>query len=358
MTSARDDIVVQSKKTFRGIRSPVFGESGSILCESNDTPAQRLWNFLERRMLPARSHDIVMNRFPAKLIWDALSLGQILVRSDLSLKQKLGCGKFYRDGGGIDNLLATLTRSGQAWLELTIALALDLARGGDGNYTYRDDVWYLEDGTIFAKLDWRTAIGQKDEVRVFDVGNSVHLHTHHAYYRTRCRRVKGMKVVILVRSILESLESNYFKIARSPNWPDVTTDDEDSFNWERYLDDAIEFYNSWGDVLTWHRSCRLYKYHDVKADPPDVIKEITDFWNLDLPLECIEEALRRTTKKAMAEKIPKEEHDTVTRVSYREDRGVISQPRKAYIFERLNRELIYDLGYDYSDNHEWGKFYD
>ena len=48
----------------------------------------------------------------------------------------------------------------------------------------------------------------------------------------------------------------------------------------------------------------------------------------------------------------------MTRVSYREDRGAISRPRKAYILERLRRDLVYDLGYDYSDDHEWGKSYD
>ena len=105
-------------------------------------------------------------------------------------------------------------------------------------------------------------------------------HTHHAYYRTRCRRVKDMKVVVVVRSILESLESHFFKIANSPAWPEVTPDDEDSFYWDRCLDDVIEFYNSWGHVATWHKNCLIVRYHEFKADQANTLKAMTDFWDL------------------------------------------------------------------------------
>lgn len=329
-----------------------------MLYEANDTPANRMWNMLERTVLPPRTRDVVMNRFPAKHIWDTLALGQIILRPDFDTSQKLNCLKFYFDGGGINNLLATLTRSGQMWTELTVALALDLKDGGSGDYTYKEDYWYPDSGIRYTKLDWREPAGIMNDAMGGAIRSPVHYHTHHPYYRTRCRRVKDMKVVITVRSILESLESNYFKIARSPHWPEVTVDDEDSFAWDRYLDDAIEFYNSWGDVLTWHKSCVAFRYHELKADPVGTHKAITDFWELDIPMECIEEALKRTSKKAMAKKVPKKEHETVLRVSYREQRGVISEPRKLKILERLRRELIHDFGYDYSDDHEWGHHYD
>ena len=166
-----------------------------------------------------------------------------------------------------------------------------------------------------------------------------------------------MKVVILLRSILESLESNFYKIAQSPKWPEITLD-EQTFLWERYLDDAIEFFNSWGDVATWHPRCMVVKYHEMKQDPPGMHKKIADFWGIDIPLECIEEALKRTSKKSMAEKIPDNEKETVTRVSYRAERGALSQDLLEYILGRLKREVIHDFGYDYSENHQWGKHYE
>ena len=346
------------KMIYRGIRRAVYGKSGGLLYESNDTPAKRIWDLLERTVLPARSRDIVMNRFPAKQIWDALALGQVILRPDLNPRQKFNCLKFYFDGGGINNLFATLTRSGTAWSILTIDLALDLANGGEGAYTYKDNFWHPQNGVRYAKLDWRMPAGNMNDGVRWLATDPVYYHTHHPYYRTRCRRVKDMKVVIVVRSILESLESNFFKAARSPAFPDTTVEDEDSFPWNRNLDDAIEFYNSWGDVAKWHGNCLVLRYHERKADPVGTHKAITDFWDLDIPVECLEEALKRTSKKAMAEKIPQEEHGTVLRVSYRKERGVISKPRRDYILERLQRELIHDFGYDYSENHQWGHFYD
>ena len=170
--------------------------------------------------------------------------------------------------------------------------------------------------------------------------------------------MKDMKVVIVVRSILESLESSFFKTGHNPELPETTVEDEDSFPWNRYLDDAIEFYNSWGDVAKWHGNCLVLRYHELMADPVGTHKAITDFWDLDVPVECLEEALKRTSKKAMAEKIPQEEHGTVLRVSYRKERGVISKARTNDILARLRRELIHDFGFDYSENHQWGHFYD
>ena len=114
----------------RGIRKAIFSKSGLLLYESNDTPAKKIWDALERTVLPARTRDVVMNRFPFKQAWDGLSLAQMLLRGDFDLAQKRACLQFYSDAGGIDNLYATLTRSGSRWTSLTFDLALDLKRGG------------------------------------------------------------------------------------------------------------------------------------------------------------------------------------------------------------------------------------
>ena len=346
------------KAAYRGIRGAVYSKSGVLRYESNDTPAKRIWDLLERTVLPVRSRDIVMNRVPAKQIWDALALGQVMLRPDLNPRQKFNCLKFYFDGGGINNLFATLTRSGAAWSILTINLALDLANGGEGTYTYADEFWHPHGGVRYAKLDWRVPAGTTNDGLNWPATDPLFYHTHHPYFRTRCRRVNDMNVVIVVRSILESLESNFFKVAGSPLFPETTVQDEDSFPWTRYLDDAIEFYNSWGDVAKRHGNCLVLRYHELKADPVGTHKAITDYWDLDIPVGCLEETLKRTSKKAMAEKIPQEEQGTVLRVSYRKERGVISEARRKHILERLRRELIHDFGYDYSENHQWGHFYE
>ncbi|MBO34130.1 MAG: hypothetical protein CMM74_14340 [Rhodospirillaceae bacterium] len=186
----------------------------------------------------------------------------------------------------------------------------------------------------------------------------LYYHTHLPYYRTRCRHIKDMNIVVVVRSVLEVLESLYYKLARSPLWPEVTEDDEDSFPWQRNLDDLIEFYNSWGGVAKWHGSCRFFRYHELKADPVGTHKEMADLWGFDLPEDLIKEALSRTSKKAMKEKLSGQQQDETIRVSYRKKRGSLSEERVAAILGRLRRELIHDFGYDYSDNHQWGAHYE
>lgn len=347
----------QTQANFQGIRKPVYSVSGEMLYVSNDTPANRLWSLLERTILPPRSRDIVMNKFPAKHIWDALALGQIFLRPDFDVKQKASCLRFYFDGAGIRNLLATAGRTGSNWTMLGIAIASDLANGGPGTYEYVGP-WTPSGGIRYTKLDWRTPARAFPDYMTELINDPFYFHTHLPYYRIRCAQLKNMKTVIVVRSILESLESHYFKSAGNPRWPELGLDDWDKFSWDRHLDEILEFYNSWGEAARSRVKCLIFKYHELKADPVGTHKAMTDFWGLNIPEECIEEAFKRNSKKAMEEKIPKEEHDTNHVVSFRTERGVIPEHIKNHILERLNRELIYDFGYDYSEKHDWGHNYD
>ena len=171
-------------------------------------------------------------------------------------------------------------------------------------------------------------------------------------------RTKDMKTVILVRSILESLESIYFKQSNSSRWPEVTLDDEDSFPWDRYVDDGVEFYNSWGDAMQWHRNCLLVRYNEVFDDPVNSFQAISDHWDLGLPRECIERALELSSKSAMKKKLEQGNVEENIRVSFRKERGHLSKERSQYILDRLQKELIHDLGVDYSQSHNWGRQYD
>ena len=51
----------------------------------------------------------------------------------------------------------------------------------------------------------------------------------------------------------------------------------------------------------------------------------------------------------------KEDRQTSQRVSQRKKRAVLSKKLVNYILGRLENELIHDFGYDYSENHKWGK---
>lgn len=327
---------------------------------------------------PGRLH-VALNRCPLKHVWDGLSLGRMLARRDLDWAQKRRCLGFYFDGAGIRNLYPTLTRSGSHWSLLGIALAADLANGGDGEYDYGNEYWFPHGGAIYTKLDWRepagdwdaeldTAIGSIAETKRLKAAprpgqralfDPVVMHSHHPYCRLRSARLNDMRVAVLVRNIYDSMESKYFKhqvlmhrgvmpLEISVNGPpsDAPSKANDFlFPWDKLLADAIEFFNSWGDVATWHPSIRVYHYDDLLADPARMHKDLTDFWGMDLPRDCLDEAFRRVSKGEMLKKIPPDLAELNPRLALRRKNETLPAERISYIRHWLERRLIYDFGY-------------
>jgi len=321
---------------------------------------------------PARllRKDIAMNRFPLKHLADAAAMAKVLVLGDvihdrpLGLAKRLDCLRFYFQADGVSRLHAALLRSGALWSELGMKLAIDLANGGDGEYTYEKGLFWPSQGIAYRRLDWRVPTGAVETMYVREsgpaLGRQLYFHSRHPYFRIRSGRLKTMKIVVLTRSILDCLESLYFKLATEPTQPEITLDNENSFPWDRHLTQAIEFYNSWGDVLTWHPNIRHCRYEDLKADPVSTHKEILDFWEFDVPEECIAEGFRRASKVEMKKRMPPGERDRNPRVPVRNKghRGALSEARKRQIIDRLNRELVHTLGYAYDYGTIYGLEYD
>ena len=312
---------------------------------------------------------IALNRFPLKHGWDALALAQILVRGDvqyprpLSFRKRLDCLRFYFTAEGIDRLYMAPSRAGTTWTRLGLELALDLARGGDGEYVSEGE-FYPSKGLSHRYFDWRVATGALDEKFTRSdgpaFGEQLFYHYRLPYSQTRSARLKGMRIVLVTRSILASLESRFFKFAALRGQPEVTLEDENTFDWDHFLTGHIDFFNSWGDVMRWHPNIRHFKFEDLKADPVGTHKEMLDFWGLDVPADCVAEGFRRASKKEMLKRMPADEQARDMRVSTRgaEHRGVISEARRHHIVDRLKRELIFDFGYDAENDAGYGAAYD
>ena len=321
-------------------------------------------------MKTGRVFCVVANRFPVKHAWDALSLARVVLFRDVigeqsaSFEQRLNCLKFYFHADGIRRLHAILPRAGSHWSELGMALAIDLAEGGDGEYTYEKGLLWPRDGLAYRRLDWRVPTGEAEAAHVRDsgpaFGKQLYFHSRHPYFRIRSARLKTMRIVVLTRSVLDCLESNYVKQATIPTRGDITLDDENSFPWDFHLTQAIEFYNSWGDVLTWHPNIRHYRYEDLKADPVSTHKEILDFWGFDVPEDCIAEGFRRASKVEMKKRMSPAERNRNPRVPDRsaDHRGAISEARTRHIIDRLKRELVHSLGHEYDHGTTYGREYD
>lgn len=302
------------------------------------------------------------NRFPLKHLADALSLAQIVIRGGAVMREpvpfsrRLDCIRFFFEPESIRNLYVAPSRSGSIWSLLGMALAVDLHLGGDGSYENEGGDFWPRGGLNYRYLDWRVPTGavyrlyERQGGPVF--GEQMMFHGRLPYSKLRCARLKDMKIVLITRSILAALDSRFHKFVAASNRPDVTLDDERSFDWDRYLSDAIEFHNSWGDVLAWHPNIRHFRFEDMKADPVGTHRDILGFWGHDIPRACLAESFRRISKKEMAKHLTPGQQDPNVRISNRNDaeRGRISKPLKDHIVMRLNRELAHPMGYDYNDD--------
>ena len=315
------------------------------------------------------------NRFPAKHAWDALALGRMAARRDFTAAQKLACARFYITAGGIRNLYATLTRSGSHWSLLGIAIARDLAAGGDGQYDFKGDAWIPRAGAVYTKLDWRepakawdadadpAILSITETIRMAADGQAsvmprpVMFHTHLSYFRLRAARLGRMNIAVMLRSIYDSMESKYHKhrtllgmgvrpTEYLPGAADPPGPENDyNFPWAQLVDDAIEFYNSWGDILQRHPSARLFRYDDLMAAPVDTHKQLSNFWGLNLPHDCLEEAFSRITKEEMKKRLPAADPNSTSRVAFRAQGAALTDDRIAFIRERMEHRLQHDFGY-------------
>ncbi len=298
-----------------------------------------------------RRRDALFNHFPLKHGWDSLALARLFSNSDYNMQQKLNCLKFYFQSGDIRNLYATLTRSGSHWSILSITVAMDLAAGGDGTYwynnAYNSEYWRLEYGVRYTKLDWRQATGEiADETHWgVPVYKPFLYHSHHPYYRIRSARLKDMKIVIVLRDILGSMESKFYKLGGVPDNP--IDESAATFAWRKLTLDAIEFFNSWGDVMQWHPNCICLRYEDLLADPVGSHARMTKHWGLDIPTECLEKAFAMTTKEEMAKRLTDANVKEQTRVSYRKDNSAVDNQKIEMMRGLIRKHLIYDFGYDY-----------
>ena len=106
-----------------------------------------------------------------------------------------------------------------------------------------------------------------------------------------------MKIVIVLRDIFGSMTSKYYKLASSPDAPGET--DDKVFQWKKLTMDAIEFFNSWGDVIRWHPNCLVFRYEDALERQAEVHQQMLTHWGISCPRECLEEAFSLLTKEKM-----------------------------------------------------------
>ena len=98
----------------------------------------------------------------------------------------------------------------------------------------------------------------------------------------------------------------------------------------------------------------------MKAAPLESFKKIFICWGMNIPDWCIEEALKRSSKKEMKKKMDEMQLENNLAVSYRgkKMRGIISESRKRFIIDYLDANLVHYLGYEYNYDTEYGFEYE
>ncbi len=313
-------------------------------------------------MKTGRVFCVVANRFPVKYAWDALSLARVVFRRDVigeqsaSFEQRLNCLKFYFHANGIRRLHAMLPRSGSHWSELGMALAIDLAGGGNGEYMYDNGEFWPRHGVIVRRLDWRIPMGYEKAMHIrlrgAALAEPLWFQTRNPYFRVRTAQLKNMEIVLLTRSIVDSLASRYLKLAKIRASEKNINETTYRFDLDKNVGHAINFFNSWGDVLRWHNNIRHYKYEDLTADPVSSHKEILDFWGLNIPEDIVAEAFGKVTEAEMTKRVPVSHRDQSVRLpdNTHHYRQVFSPAELRHIRQRLDRELIFTLGHDHTSS--------
>lgn len=290
----------------------------------------------------------VLNTAPVKLARNAASLVRLFADGAVPLAEKLRCVRFYLDAAGGTRLCATLPRSGRHYSMLALQVAADLARGGDGEYEffsygtrqngYVEGAWLVHGEKPMQPIDWRLA---RDPARFAAVMRPRIYHTHMPYYRIPALLAARMDTVVLVRDLRDSLASQLVRDTQGRN-------DETAFVESGAIDEAIRFTNSWGSRTK--RSpdrVTVVRYEDLMADPAGQLARMAARWHLDLPEECLHEAVRRTSRDEMRKRMPVEAHDANSRVGLKSGGNGCSPAMRALIEERLRTSLRFTFGYDY-----------
>mgnify|MGYP000882249571 CR=1 FL=1 len=296
----------------------------------------------------------VANNFFVKSAMDISALSRLVVNGQLQIsstvakklnfQQRINCVRHYLGGHGITNLYATMGRSGWHWSLLGIQLAMDLESGGKGDFYYVEPFWIPSTGALrFAELEWRNAYS--NDYLGAPIHAPVLFHTQHPYFRLRTRALKSMRTIVVVRDIVKSVESNFYKAANVPDHPDF--EDAQLFDWEGYTLSAIEFANSWGNALRWHPYIKFIRYEELLSNPIELTKEMTDMWGLNLSNDCLTDAFSRITKEAMKKKLQAQGILKQQRVSFRKPDASAPADCISRIKSIIRSTLIHDFGYNY-----------
>lgn len=288
--------------------------------------------------------EMLRNSAPGRAVRNAPSVAKLIVNPTIPAERKRACLDFYFSGAGIRRLFATLPRSGFHYMVLMVDVALDLNAGGSGAYRYCGGVFRSQGGRHDVALDWRWKLGQL----AYEPAQPCVFHTHMPYYRNTCWALPDMCTVVLVRNVWDTVESLI-------NYHDITPDEYDAFLMGRRrggkqpdfpfnFQEVLRFFNSWGTALRRDNVTAL-RYEDLVRNPAAEVMRVATLWELDIPRECIEQAVQLCSKDNMKSKLAEAEVEATRRVRFEKTKIDFTHGQLDYMRRRLQRGRYTDFGY-------------
>lgn len=240
--------------------------------------------------------------------------------------------------------MATLPRSGTAYIISLLTSAVELEEGGTGEYRFLNNEWIhninIECPSVLHNL-----------VAVLKDNKTIHkdffMFAHHPIQKTNILRVSSMKVVFTVRNIFDQLESWMLHTHRRYDRS------EDKFIKHGYVERTINYFNYWGDFISDpnrvpDKDYICIRYEDLISDPLANLSRIVRFWDLKIGKSALQSAVDISSRENMISKIPESLIGTNQRITVRDSRGeLFSKENISYISQTIHDGLRYDFGYQY-----------
>jgi hypothetical protein len=246
-------------------------------------------------------------------------------------------------------LFATFPKSGWNWTADILCYCIVKYFTNEYNVKYKAEATLKESEEkpyrLFYPADSRATAGIRIREIFPKLSIDYLLHAHGPWKYSPLWGLDSAKTVFVTRNIPTMLFS-YYK-SRGKKYASF----EECLVDQKVMDRTLEFYNSWGRFCELHKNHMIVRYEDYKTSPVKTFSEMITFvFGITIPVELIQEALSYYSienQKKREFSYTNEEHKHFHYKGASDYSDQIPEKTLKYIYERINRELVHNFGYEY-----------
>jgi len=237
-------------------------------------------------------------------------------------------------------MLISMHQSGTHWLQYMLTMALVKKLGIEQPEYIQNELFFGNPSSYKCDHDIPRIAGSHSIPHIL-VGS-----------RILNKFVRFPKYLILVRDMRSSLVSNFEKWKENIEYKDFSTFLRGDEKGKRFNSDiwwCIRFYNAWGRVLANKPERTMsVRYEDLIINTYDLLKNISDFLQLELSEEQLQYGIHSASKSKMQVK-QDQAILTIVRDEKRNPIDWFSENDKQFFIDTCKDHLKYDFGYNFRD---------